>query len=453
MKHSSVTRLTATVGIALALVLASCSVSDSDKSASGSTTTAAGSSGPDYAAKFADTPVQGLTATTIKLGLALVDYAKVKEQFGVDLAGGGDPLPAEVVPALVDSVNDKGGINGRKIEIAKASFVPVGTESSEESCRKLIEDDKVFAVIGMYLGDNSLCVTETHKTPYFAGWGLNDERKARSKAPLITVQDSDENVALDQMKVAIDAGVFKGKKVAVYWDSETPDSVIDKQVIGTLKDAGVDVVSKAKLPQSGDQVKAGNDIDTIFQRFQADGADALVVWSGLGVPIPALQRTSWNPLVVFTNGQANGNLDGYGLKDPTKLKGDLAVMGSIPSPVMEKDPDFLKCLDTINAHSDLDLKPTDVRSKDVYSSSVGATFVPQVCQIFDLTVKVLEAAGDDPSASSIVKGLKSLQSFSLPGIPKASLSPTKWGAGMQKYLWHWDVAKAQFVRDDEPTGN
>lgn len=437
---------------AAAIVLGgACSVSstgssDTTKPGSSATTVA----GPDYAKKFANAPVRGVTDTSIKIGAALIDYAGVKKQFGVDLSNGGDPLPKQVVPALLKSVNDSGGVNGRKLEIVSANFIPVGTDSSEQSCRKLIQDEKVFAVVGMYLDSNMLCVTRTNQTTYFSGWGLTSEQQAQARAPYIIAGSSAEQLADDQVSKGVAAGVFKGSKVAVYWENEEPDSLIEDHVIAPLKKAGVDVVSQAKLPDSNDQVKAGQDIDRILQRFKADGADQVLFYSGMGVVIPALERSSWHPKVVFVNGQAVGDLSGFGLKNPDVLKGAVSLMDSTPSSIMEKDPEFLECLDTINANSDLDLKPTDIESPKDRPGSVGASGVPAVCQWFQLMVKVLTAAGAHPSASSIVTGLGKLGDFSLPAIPNASLAPDKWGTGSEVHIWHFDVAKGQFIRDDEP---
>src|SRR5699024_5885776 len=126
------------------------------------------------------------TDDSIKLGAAIIDVDKVKEDFGVDLG----TLPEEIIPALVDSVNEDGGINGRSIELVERRFLPVGTEDSEDVCRQLIEDDEVFAVIGSFLDDNALCVTETYDTPYFGNFGLTSERQERSNAPYVTVDGS-----------------------------------------------------------------------------------------------------------------------------------------------------------------------------------------------------------------------------------------------------------------------
>jgi hypothetical protein len=435
------------------LVLGACSVSSSKSTSGGPASggpASGGVSGPDYAAKFANDPVQGLTDKTIKVGFAAIDYEAIKKQYGVDLGNGGNPMPDEVIPALVKAVNDSGGINGRTLEVSVRKFLPVGSDSSEQSCRQLAEDDKVFAVVGTYLADNALCVTETHKIPYFSGWGLNAERQSRSNAPYVITGNTDEQRAVAAVHKVVEAGVLKGKKVAVYWTSETPDQVVNDDVIGTLKKGGVDVVSSAKQPDTTDQVQSGNDIDRILQRFKTDGADTVVFWSGMGVVIPALQRSTWHPQIVFTNGQANGDLSSFGLKDPKVLDGAVAVMNSVPSDIMEKDPGFLACLKTINDNSDLHLVPTDIESPKERPGSVGASFVPQACQMFDLMVDVLKAAGSNPSSASIVKGLAQLKSFSLPAISDASLGPDKWYTGMDEHLWHFDVSKARFVRDDEP---
>ncbi len=438
------------IGALLALALSSCSVSkSSDTTSPGKGATTTTPAGVDYAKKFADAPVRGVTDDSIRIGVALVDYKGIEEKYGIDLGNGGDPLPAPVIPALVKAVNDAGGINGRKLQIVTRDFIPVGSESSEQSCRELIEDEKVFAVVGMYLEDNAMCVTETHQTPYFSGWGLTAEHMARSKAPYLIAGSAAESLARNQMALALDKGIFDGRKVAVYWENGTPDSLIEDDVVAPLEKGGVDVVSKAKLPQSGDQVKAGQDIDTILQRFEADGADTVVFFSGMGVVIPALQRSTWHPEVVFTNGQATGDLSSFGLTDPKVLDGAVSLMDSTPSSIVEKDPEFLKCLDTVDDNSGLDLKPTDIESPKERPGSAGAGGVPQVCQMFDLLVKVLDAAGAHPSPSSIITGLAKLKSFSLPAIPDASLAPDKWDTGSEIRLWHYDVDAARFVREDE----
>lgn len=445
------TRLIAVL-VSCVVVVAACSVSKSDADGE-PTTTANGTTAVDYAAKFADAPVHGVTDDTIRIGVAMIDYPRIKDEFGIDIGEGGDPLPEEVLPALVESVNADGGINGRQIEIVTSDFIPVGSDSSEESCRELTEDEEVFAVVGMYVEDNALCITETHQTPYFSGWGLTTERQERSKAPYIIAGSAEETLAADQMAMALDEGVFDDAKLAVYWDGEYPDSLIDDDVIATLEDGGVDVVSKAKQPSSDDQVKAGQDIDNILARFEADGADTVVFYSGMPVVIPALERSQWNPRVVFVNGQATGDLSSFGLENPDKLDGAISLMDSTPSSVMETDPAFLACLDTINEYSDLDLKPTDIVSPDEREGSKGAIAVPQVCQIFDVMVKVLDAAGDEPSASSMITGMAGLGSFSLPGIPDASLGPDKWDTGSVIELWDYDVDEKRFVRADETTAD
>lgn len=433
--------------IVLVVVGASCSVSKSDDAAD--TTGDADPSGQehDYAAEFADAPVRGLTDDEIRIGIAMIDMATIR-QLDPEL---GDQLPDGVIEALVESVNEDGGINGRRIEPVVRNFLPVGSDSSGQSCRELIEDEEVFAVVGVYFGDNALCVTEEHDTTYFGAWGLNAERMARSNAPYIIAEAAYEPQAATQMDVALDQGVFDDAKVAVYWDEEIPDNVIQDQIVDRLEAAGVDVVSTARQPQVDDEVQAGREMDTILERFEADGADTVLLGAGVGITIPALQRSSWRPRVVFTNGQASGDLPSAGLEDPHLLEDAVAIIASPPTDVMQRDPDFLACLERINEFSDLDLEPVDIESPEVNPDSSGATLLPVVCQLFDTMVEVLEAAGDDPSPSSIVTGMAELESFSIPAVPDASLGPDKWDTGAIVRLWNYDADQTRFV-PDESTG-
>jgi hypothetical protein len=432
------------VAVALAVTLmAGCSVS-SDKNA---TSSDSGSATAVAARHFATTPKQGVTKDTVTLGVAMIDFEKVKEQYGVDLEGA---LPDGIFDALAASVNNKGGIHGRKVVLKKRLFMPIGTEDSEKSCRELTEDDKVFAVMGAYLGDNALCVTETHAIPYFSAWGLNPERQQRSKAPYLTTGNGDANNASVAMKKLIDNGTLEHKKVAVFWDSDTPDSVINTNLLPTLEGGGVKVVSKAKLPQTTDAVQAGSDFDRIMQRFQADGADTVVFWSGMGVVVPGLQRlTSYHPKIIFTNGQAIGAdaLTNFGLTKASSLDGAILVVSSGDSATLERDPGYLVCIKAINDNSNLNVKPSDTESKKENPSSKGYGQLSNVCQIWQLTVKVLTAAGPNLSSQSIVDGLAKLKSFSVTAIPHASLSPTKWTTGAPMRTWHYDHASTSFVLD------
>jgi substrate-binding family protein len=449
MTATRVRRAAAIAALLTALVGCSISVTtdEEDAAASASTPGSSDSSGTTAPARtFPDTPAQGVTDDTIRLGLAILDVEAIRETYGVDLGR----LPDGVIDALVTATNEAGGINGRQIELVQRPVMPIGNEDSERACRELIEDEQVFAVAGMFLGDNPLCVTEAHATPYIGLWGLDEERAARSQAPFITLQaPMGQQLRLD-VELLVDEGVVdQDTRVAVFGDVETTAELVDDNVVATLEDAGIEVVSSARLEETDDAVAAANEIDTIFQRFEQDGADTLLTVTGAGVVLPALQRTSWEPQLIVTNGQFTGedSLGRYGLTDPAELVGARAAVAGVTSAELTEDPDLLACIDTINEHSDLDLAPTDIYPTALRPDSLGANHVVTACQLWNLTVQVLTAAGEDLSPQALVDGLAGLDDFSLPGYPELSLAPDQWGAIPGSRLWTYDEDEVRFLPD------
>lgn len=388
-------------------------------------------------------PVRGVTADTIKLGVALMDVDAVKQQFGVDLGH----IPDGLAEAFAAQINASGGIDGRKVEVVVRKFLPVGTESSETACRELIEDEQVYAVIGSFLGDGGLCVTETHATPYFAAFGLTDERQQRSQAPFLSIEGDALGASIQKI---VDSGVLAGKKIAVYSESDSDPNQIATKVTAPLRAAGLTVVSEAQLPnESGDVVQAANDIDTIFQRFQADGADALVTVAGAAVLLPALERTDWQPQLVFTNGQftSDGGLANFGLTDFSELEGAIAVSMSLLSDDLVGDPQLQACIDAINTNTGTDYSVDDIYDPKVKPGSRQLGTLPGLCQVWDMTTTVLERAGDDLSPAALTAALDHVGTFPVAGYAQAELSSTRWGAVDTVRLWHFDPAQEKFLPD------
>ncbi len=100
----------------------------------------------------------GVTADKIVLGQAAV-FSGPAAQLGIQMRNG--------IKAYLDYVNDKGGVYGRKIQLATEDD-HYEASAAQAASRKLIEDDKVFALIG-YVGTPTgvehLKVIEPAKVP------------------------------------------------------------------------------------------------------------------------------------------------------------------------------------------------------------------------------------------------------------------------------------------------
>jgi ABC-type branched-subunit amino acid transport system substrate-binding protein len=453
----------------LAVALAGCSVSSSDDDAatsdsaaetvatSDAVTTEPADSTP--AADTTDAPdtvpatettepavlARGVTDDTIKIGSAFIDVDAVREQFGIEL---GD-TPEEMVPALIAGLNADGGINGRQVELVQRLVVPVGTESSEQACRELIEDEGVFAVVGTFLGDTGLCVTETYATPYFGGFGLTPERQERSQAPFLTTASNEADALGESVDYLVDNGQLEGKKVAVYSEAAgySPE-LIDTYMVSKLEAAGVEVVANTQLTDTGgDLVAAGAELDRILQSFEAAGADTVLVAGGMIAFAPALERTDYAPQLIILNGQilAPDAVEGFAMTNPDELIGALGVIeGVLPSEIQD-DPLLAECIEWINENSDLAVTPQDLLTVDEAPESRDYRNLPALCGLFQLMRTVLTEAGDNPSAESILATLDGLSSFPVVGNPDASLSAERWGAGAPIRLWEYDQEQVRFL--------
>jgi hypothetical protein len=394
-------------------------------------------------------PARGVTADTIKLGYAVADLAKVKDLFGVDVGN----APPEAMQALVDATNAAGGINGRQIELVKRQFLPVGEEEAEKACRELIEDEQVFAVLGSFIGDTALCVTETYSTPYFGNFGLSPQRQARSKAPFVVTGLDEARNLRDSVQLLLDNGLLAGKKVAVVSDQERDEGSVDELVVGALEAAGVDVVSQARLgPTSTDAVAGGAEIDRVLQRFEADGADVVVAATGVAVVVPAFSRTSYRPqLMVVANGQLASAepLTKWGVTDPSSIAGAIGAVYNTTASELVVDPMVADCFATIAQYSDLDLVPDDVYSTAERPESKAMAFVTGMCELWPMVVQVLTAAGPSPTPASIVAGLDRVGPVQLLAGNTGSLSSTNWAATTGSRLWNYDESQIRFFPADE----
>ena len=94
-----------------------------------------------------DLPVPGVTDSTVKVGFIVTDLGTVSSSLGFTTPDQGDGEAQ--VKALVDAVNAQGGLGGKQIEPVVVVFEAAddSPEAEEALCKKLTQDEKVFAVV------------------------------------------------------------------------------------------------------------------------------------------------------------------------------------------------------------------------------------------------------------------------------------------------------------------
>jgi ABC-type branched-subunit amino acid transport system substrate-binding protein len=218
---------------------------------------------------------QGVTGDSIKLGLVQVDYSCIQDF--VDFTRGDQE---ETYKVFVDDLNAKGGINGRKVEPVYRDFCPVGNAQALATCTSFTEDDKVFAVVGVFIdqsGDAQLCIAKNHQTVEIIhnvsqAW-IDQAPKGLLLTPNITT-DRRLSVILDLL--ARDK-TLQGKKVAVLTQQDSKQRAEDV-VTPALKKMKVKQGTTGTLTITGtDTTAAQSQLDSFIEKWKAEGVDTFVL--------------------------------------------------------------------------------------------------------------------------------------------------------------------------------
>jgi hypothetical protein len=420
-------------------LLAGCSTKSSGTGGSGSPAPSASSASSSSGA--AGPSGQGVTTDSIKVGISYPDLDAVK-QF-INLTHGDYKV---AYTAVINDINTKGGINGRKLEPVFAPVNPIGTAPADAACTKLTEDAKVFVVLGSVT--NPACFLTTHTTPLI-GTSVSQPQSDAAKAPWFYYNPTQEHAAVKVLDAVDKQGGFKGKKVGVV-GLAAASSDVNNVVVPELKKLGVNVVQTALNSAPTTDVNAGyQQFQLIARKFQASGVDVVVAVGDAGQGWPkALQvnRSTYLPTLVATyrNALAAYVADTSG-NDPAIVKGAITGDGNPPPSVSWNDPRMKSCVATIQkAEPNAKIEDPVTATAKTPNTWVAPTYA---CQNVSLLVDILKAAGKTVNNDTFNSGGESLSSVQLPGFGGQALHYGKdtHDGGGPVYLSTYDSAKKNLV--------
>ena len=364
---------------------------------------------------------QGVTATTINVGLPYVNFAAL-QSLGVTINDGSFP---DAYNAVIAAVNKQGGINGRKLVLYSTEMNPSISASATSSCTQLTQDDKVFISISPVFPD---CYQQTYDTPVIAG-SLPGALPA-SAAPDFALIPPDANFDPLMLAAFNKDGTFKGKKVAIFYgaDSDAPEV---KVVQNDLKKLGVDVVLTAEdSVQATDAVASDQEVQSISQRFQSAGVKVVVGVGGSGSTTwPRAQldnQSTYKPTYIATS---ESSLISY--VESTKgqnpyLKYVLSASSAPTAYQQWKDPAIQKCVSEVHkAYPSDTITPPVNPTTPGAGSSTDTTYqsVIEACQYLGLFDDIAKAAGKNLTVASFTKAGYALKNADIPGIGTVSFGP------------------------------
>jgi Periplasmic binding protein len=357
----------------------------------------------------ASSPSQGVTATTIRVGIPYVDLSAVR-QFGVTLNQGNFP---DAYNALIADLNAHGGIDGRRVVPYVVAVDPVGTAPSATACTQLAEDDNVLVAIAPQQPD---CYVQQYGIPTIAGNFQNAQ--ATNGAPNFNVQPPVAVYDPLQLGALAHRGSFKGKIVGVFAGSRTDENemhIVQKALQSVHVHVHVEQSAVDDAPP-GDETASNQQVAIISQKFQSAGVnDVVAVGTGGTIWPESLQnnQSSYDPAWMATNeGSLAAAVSGSSIA-PKYLK-NLVTTSPVPSKYqIWQEPAVQECYRIIRKAypSDVITPPSEFQSGSDQSSYA----VESACTNVALLKAIAKAAGKDLTRVSFAQAGYKVRGAIIPG--------------------------------------
>jgi len=457
MQSSRLFRLLAML-FALALLTAACVSSEDDDTAGDDTTTDsddggdagdddAGDSGDsdddagdddagDDAGDDADEPAEpelfdsyppGVTAERILLGMSMLDFEQLTSM-GLSPNGWGDQQG--IFEALIDDLNERGGINGRMVEGVYEFYSAIDAADAERVCGIHTQDNQVFANLAGFVGPAGTadtCVTGTNETIMIGGEIAGDEFE-KAVAPWFHTGPTAEFQTINLLNLLQQTGRTDGALVFTMGGAAAASE--EAFVIEQLEARGIEVVGSAVIEApDGDTVAQDAELAVAFERFKAAGANTLMLFGTPSAQIRGAAAAGLTGEIAMWSNDSGGlaNLGGT-ITDKSIADGTLVSTGPTDTEIWE-DPFFQeRCIAPVVAR----LPEADFRDPTSYEAGEENWFnaARRYCHVISIFEQIATEAGLDltPETFEAAAYGGAFDDFQIPGIGPASISPEKRGA-------------------------
>lgn len=382
----------------------------------------------------ASNTTQGVTKDSIKVGIAIVDYDSIKAF--VDFTRGDQQ---KIAQTFVDYINEHGGVDGRRIIPVYKTYPPIpGREPDPLSlCTSWAEDDKVFAVLGVFIdftGQAQLCLTREHHLVHI---GHELDQPWIDAAPgglLLTPDGTKEQGAKVLVTLLADTGRLKGKKVAVL-ASKDGEQRAEGTIVPALRARGVKLGSTGIVTVTGPETQASMaQLEAFIERWKTEKVDAVFI-SGLDMTSKGYVSTIKQALpkaLLMTDASSTvheASDEVVAGTKPNPYDGMLSVLGLTASERWaKKGPQLQQCVDIYEKASGTKvLGPTEEKVVDGKKIQVDVA-VTDFCTELFMFRTIADKVGANLTTASWQKTVDHFGSIDLASTPIASLCKGKYAA-------------------------
>jgi hypothetical protein len=355
----------------------------------------------------------GVTDTTIKVGFSGPDLAKLGN-FGFGNIDSGDVEGR--FRALVDSVNAKGGINGRTIVpvFNQYDFVTDPAAGAQAACTTMVTDARVFAVVdaGPYPGSGVSCYTD-QQIPFLTLNGYT--AGSYESGYLFTAFPTYQRSLRDQVAYLDAHSLLDGKTIGVFTDEGSQFKAVQEALVPAIEATGHKVVD---IETVNEDATALQQAPAVLSNFKAHNVDFLIVATLplFAKTLPELAaRQGFTPTYAYSD-FFNEISDAYGDYGPAN-NGAIGLTSTrigedkTGAPVPAADQ---ACLDRVAANKE-----------NLQRGSQPYVIAMYQCTMFDLFVEAATRTGKQLTHAGFVAAAEGIGTIEVPNSANGSTAPGK----------------------------
>lgn len=418
---------------------------------------AAGGPGTTGALAGGDAPLTasdvGVTAEEINLGAILIRCADCGS-FGAPLSR---HLPA-ITQVLVDDINRRGGINGRRVELTVSQFDPIadalnGGDSERQSCIDITEQARSFAVISVG-ASRPACMYDEHATPVLAPYPTSEadpDTFNRTEGRIWLVNPTARRTLTNWADRLASEGLLRSDEPfgIVTTEALDYDGPVRDVLVPALQARGLDPARVSVLPPDYASQPSAAAVEGASMR--SDGINTVLLAGDIGgmlVFVQDAQRNDWSPQWMLTDYGLPANEVGASVM-PSAFVGATAVSveGPIGSPV-QPSPAYARCHQLWEAYAGGPTAPED------------ELFLVYLCDLLSMFEQGAARAGPNLTRRTLAQGLAAIGTFDVASLVggRGSLGgpyafgPVKWSVGIATVVKRYDGDVYRVVSGPAPMG-
>ena len=379
------------------------------------------------------TAAPGVTSDEIKIGITYPDLDAIRS---VTNTNHGDYEKA--YRAVIDDLNKKGGINGRKVVPVFAKINPLGTVPAQEACVKLTEDEKVFVAMSFFNADAPLCFVSSHDTPILGGQ-TTPANLARAKAPWVTLESGAE-LGPRQIDALAKSGSLKGK-LGIVGIADEKQSQVDDVVLPALKRHKMNGTVAIIDAPSSDPVLAVQQATTIMERFKSERVKTvLLVGGAVTAVVNALSRSDYRPRLVANNARNLASTASNPATDPSVVKTAVAADAGF----IFTDPAMKQCFKVIAKAIGHEIVIDVPQGEPQYRVSAQTA-----CEYISLFSTLAKAAGKNLTVDSFGKAINSTKTIDVTGLGTMTYDPKTHTYSLPMFTYTYDPSLKRLVANQQ----